>query len=210
MTIFSKPIKTVCALLCSLVLLSGCASTSDISTRYFDEDIPSAQQILLVARSAENKTRAQWEKICLSELSETDKPIVASYQVMPNLSEGYNQALTGWASQQTLLTDVLIFEISGLLLAPPQIPPGNEVSVERYNPEQPIGEPTWKISFGKKETQPTPPDRTITEVRVLTSKGKTRWEGLVTSHEANDITAIARSQCKALAPMLKRISSEIN
>lgn len=210
MTIFSKPIKNLCALLCSLVLLSGCASTSDISTRYFDEDIPSAQQILLVARSAENKTRMQWEKICLSELSETGKPIVASHQVMSNLSDGYNQALTGWASQQTLLTDVLIFEISGLLLAPPQIPPGNEVSVERYSPEQPIGESTWKFSFGQQENQTIPPERIITETRLLTSEGKTRWEGLVTSHEANDMAAIARSQCKALAPMLKRITSEIN
>jgi hypothetical protein len=203
-----------CALLTKLLtvsaasLIAACASTSQVSSRYLDAEIPAAQQILLVARAAENNMRIEWERVCLAQLKATKINLTPSYIALANWSEGTNEALLDWAAEQTIASEILIFEISGLLIAPPQIPPNNEVSVKRYHPEEPIGEPTWTFSFGAKDQKQTPPERYFTEVRLLTAEGQTRWEGLITSHEANDLSAIARSQCKSMVSTLKELNTQ--
>lgn len=191
------------ALACCLTLLA-CARTSQVSTRFMgDSPAAPATRLLLVARMPETEQRREWEQACLKRLNHGDALLVtASSSALPNWYEGGNDQLLAWAREHGNAT-VLVFELTGLLLAPFSMPPGNVVSSERFPNEDPIGDPTWTINLGRSEEKPPELPETIeTDVRLIAANGDVLWEGLTYTHEANDLAAIARSQCAAVQDTL--------
>lgn len=191
-------------LVCCLTLVS-CARTSQVSTRYAGvQPDPLPSQLLLVARMPESKQRQQWEQACLPHFQRSDSlSVTASADALPNWYEGGNARLLDWAQRHGTDTAILVFELTDLLLAPFSMPPGNVVSSERFRNENPMGEPTWQINLGGGENRPPDvPETRETEVRLIASNGDVRWEGVVLTREANDLAAIARSQCRAVQDTL--------
>lgn len=70
---------------------------------------------------------------------------------------------------------------------------------ERAIGEDDIGGSTWSFFIGRKEKEAAmPPLIHDIEFQMLTPEGKTLWNSVALTHEANDLEAIARSQCRAL------------
>lgn len=193
------------ALACCLSLMA-CARTSQVSTRFMgatEAEPPAA--LLLVARMPETEQRRRWEQACMTQLYGGEAlTLIASTEALPNWYEGGNEQLLAWARDKGNAVNVLVFELTGLLLAPFSMPPGNVVSSERFPNEDPIGDPTWAINLGRSpEKPPELPETIETEVRLISGAGDVLWEGLVYTHEANDLAAIGRSQCAAVQETLE-------
>jgi hypothetical protein len=184
-----------------LLASAACAPTSSLQTRYLADNAPRADGLLLVARMPDPAQRRQWERACIDALAVPGLRIVSSHMVMPGWYEAGNDALLAQARQSGLAA-VLVAELSGLLLSPMQLPPRNQVSEERFSGPHESQPPRWQIWFGA-DTPEQPTPHRQTDVRLIAASGQTRWEGELTTHEANDLGAIANSQCRALLKTLQ-------
>lgn len=187
------------ASLLSPLLLSACASTTDFNTRYItDTPVPPATSVLLVGRTPETADREHWENACASVLDSRKLTLIRSNTTLPLWYEAGNDHLLKWATENNV-DAIIIAELTGLLLAPPQIPPQNFMQSERAIGEDDIGSSTWNLFLGRKEKQrPVPPETHEIEFQLIAKNGNTLWNGVAFTHEANDIKAIAKSQCRAL------------
>ena len=187
---------------CTLVAFAaGCASTSSVTTLY-QADGHAASSVLVAARLPDQAQRRQYEDACLPALGWKGRQLVAAHEPLPNWYAGENTALVNTA-QALGLDTILVLELSTLLLSPMQLPPRNDVSQERFS--GPVGSQPgpWQMQI-EGEAVPTPPETLSFQARLMASTGTTLWEGLVHTHEANDLQAIARSQCEALGKALQQ------
>lgn len=182
-----------------ILLLGACASTTDFDTRYItDTAVAPATSVLLVGRTPETNDREKWENACASVLDDRKFELVRSHTALPLWYEAGNDHLLNWASDNNIDT-IVIAELTGLLLAPPQMPPNNFMQNERAIGEDNIGASTWGFFIGRKEKKtPMPPETHEVEFQMITADGKTLWNSVALTHEANDLEAIAKSQCRAL------------
>lgn len=185
--------------LLSTALLSACASTTDFNTRYItDTPVAPATTVLLVGRTPETNDREKWENACASVLDNRKLELIRSNTALPLWYEAGNEHLLNWATEHNV-DAIIIAELTGLLLAPPQIPPNNFMQNERAIGEDDIGASTWSFFIGRKERKPSmPPEIHDIEFQMITPAGKTLWNSVALTHEANDLEAIAKSQCRAL------------
>lgn len=189
--------------LLGLVLVQGCASTTEINTRYLtDTAVAPAPSVLLVGRTPETDMRARWENACAEVLEGRRLTVIRSHEALPLWYEAGNDRLLNWAREHNV-DSLLIAEITGLLLAPQQLPTQSYMQSERNVGAPPVGTPTWSFWFGggNKSTQ-APTEIHEIEFQLLDRDGKTRWNGVGFTHEANELEAIARSQCQALQKSL--------
>ena len=195
-------------ILVACLTLAACARTSQVTTRFMGA-MPATppSHLLLVARMPERDQRQRWEQACLTRFHKRERAAVtASSDALPGWYEGGNDQLLNWAGNRSPDSAVLIFELTDLLLAPFSMPPGNVVSSERFRQEDPLGEPTWRINLGGAEDIPADLQEVHeTEVRLITGAGDVLWEGVVQTREANELAAIARSQCSAVLDRLSEL-----
>jgi len=189
--------------LVGLMMLQGCASTTEIKTRYLtDTAVPVAPSLLLVGRTPETDTRTLWEDACADALTGGTLSLVRSHDSLPLWYEAGNERLLKWA-RDNQVDAVLVAEITGLLLAPPQVPPQSYMQSEHNIGDNPGATPSWGFFFGRDPDQtPVPPEIREIELHLLDNTGTPLWSGVALTHEANDLDAIASSQCKALKKTL--------
>lgn len=177
----------------------GCASTTELTTRYLtDTPVEPAKRLLLVARTPETEVRERWEKTCSQIIDSSKLELIPSYTALPLWYEAGNEHILSWAKAHNV-DAILIAELTGLLLAPPQIPPQNFMQSERGMGEDTIGDATWSFFIGRKEKDaPLPSEIHEVEFQLITADEATLWNGIAATHEANELEAITTSQCKAL------------
>jgi hypothetical protein len=100
---------------------------------------------------------------------------------------------------------VLIGEIASLQLLPLQLPPDNVVSAERRpsSDASPRG-PGFQIHVAGAEQDEAMAQTQYIDFHLLRANGEALWNGLLSTDEANQVEAIARSQCKKLNTTLKK------
>jgi hypothetical protein len=187
----------------STLLLSACASTSTLVTRHLaDNNEAPVQNLLLVGRSPDAKTRQQWEKACASRLGGAGLRITGSDSLWSADLMPDTEALLAEAASRGF-DAVLIGEITPLLLAPLQMPPDNVVSEERRaSSDASPRTPGFQITLGASDTSAPPPVDQDIEFQLQRPDGSLLWNGLVRTHEANQLEAIARSQCQRVRKTL--------
>lgn len=191
-----------------LVLLSACASTTQVETRYQRTGaMPQVRSLLLVARTPETSYRETWENACHPLFTSARLAVTDSTTALPNWFESGTKSLTEWITANHL-DAILLVDITNLLLSPPQMPGQMDDPsgiLQRAPREDPIGVPTWNIFLGKKSKRPgAPPRITKAEAQLLDPVGNLLWDGFLVTHEANDLDAIATSQCKAIRKQLEQ------
>ena len=182
------------------LMLQACASTSSVSSRFQADTAVAAASMMIAARTPEQALRKRYELACHQAWAgkAASQP---SHQVIANWYEaGYQQLLEAMDTEA-----VLVIDITPVLIAPMQMPPANEISDARFGADAGPTYNTWQIG-GNKEPSAAGPDKIIeVEARLIGADGQVRWEGLVRTHEANDLQAIARSQCQALGEYLRKM-----
>ncbi len=185
------------------LLVAGCASTTQVTTRFTAEGShPPQETLLLVAHTPEGSTRETWELTCKEIFSSGSLTILLSHQELPLWYEGGKNRILDWA-QSNDVQRVLVVELTHLLIdaaAPPTA--GN-----RLNPmDQSAGEmtPTWQVGIGGELAPEDVPEALRQHgAELINADGKPLWTGIATTHEASNTVAIAKSQCTALRKTLK-------
>ncbi|MCH8543179.1 MAG: hypothetical protein LAT61_06395 [Alcanivorax sp.] len=195
-----------CSLLLAMLLTVGCASTSQVITHYPESGYVgeiAGQHILLAGRTPEGSVRTEWENACAQVLQNAGLQVTRSHQAMPQWYEPGNEALKRWAANNDA-DAILVAELTGLLLAPFQ-----QAREYRLNPDagmayDPVREEVGIITPIRdfREMRDNPELDQSIEVTLFTGSGDALWRGEVDTREANNIKAIARSQCKALVKLL--------
>ena len=88
-------------LLLAVLFLSGCASTTEVTTRTVtDTPPPPAETLLLVAQSPEGDTRETWELTCRPIFERAGLTVLLSHQEVPLWYERGRKATGGcsWPS----------------------------------------------------------------------------------------------------------------
>ena len=187
-------------ILAALTLVGGCASTTDIKTRHSDQaEKEPAQHILLAARTPEKDKRIRWEKACKGKLERSGLRITRAHKVMPDWQEPGADALTRWARKHEA-DAVLLADITGLLLDRPDFPQDDPATGE------PEIQAQWTFYPGSKAPEKEEEKSVFEEIRLewVSPDGQRHWAGIARTHEAHELGAVARSQCKALARTLTR------
>lgn len=187
-----------------LTLVAGCASTTTLVTRHSADSIEApVSKLLLIGRAAEHDTRRQWEQACAAQLERNGLQVRNSHSLWPdNLPE--NEALMQEALSRGF-DGMMIGEITSLLLLPLQMPPGNVVTDERRpSSDASPRSPGFQITLAGNEPESTPLEAQDIEFQLQRPSGKVLWNGLLRTNEANQIEAIARSQCKRLQKTLSK------
>ena len=186
-----------------LAISAGCASTSTLVTRHSagPGETP-VRNLLLVGYTPENRLRRDWELACASRFDSRQLAVTASHTLVPELPE--RDALLPLGNRRGF-DAVLTAEITALQLLPLQMPPENVVSEERRassdgSPRAPGFELTLA---GADKPIPEANEQEI-ELRLQRSNGDLLWSGLIHTREANQTSAIARSQCDRLAKALHK------
>ncbi|WP_101676219.1 hypothetical protein [Alloalcanivorax mobilis] len=183
------------ALLLAL-LLAGCASTTELVTRSVTPTPPPPPRgVLLVAQTPENDTRETWELTCRPIFQRAGLEVFLSHQELPLWDEKGRAILVDWAHQHGV-ERVLVVDLTYLIQRPPHLTEPRD-----HNPiSQGEVEPTWRIGIGGKiKEEPQPEAEQRYPVDLLSAEGRNLWNGEARTHEANDQSAIAKSQCRALA-----------
>lgn len=194
-------------LLCLVLtlLLGACANTTQVQTRYQIAAAGTAHSLLLVARTPEAHYRKTWENTCANVLASASLQVTKSMDAMPDWFDSDTKSLTDWIVKHHI-DRVLLVDITGLLLAPPQMPgmPADASGVAPRAPrEDPIGVPEWNFFIGQKsKALPALSFEHQVEAQLLNADGKMLWNAMLTTHEANDLEAIASSQCQAIKRVL--------
>lgn len=185
-----------------LAISAGCASTSTLVTRYSaGPGEPPVQKLLLVGYSSEPELRRDWELACRDQLDSEGMKVTASHALVPDLPE--RNALLQLANSRGF-DAVLFAEISALLLLPLQLPPENVVSAERRaSSDASPRAPGFELTLAGADKPVTEANEQDIELRLQRSNGDLLWSGLVHTREANQTSAIARSQCERLGRALQ-------
>lgn len=186
--------------------LAGCASTSSVMTRYASADSATAlSHLLVVARTPEQPVRARWESVCRDTF--TAGTATASHDPLPGWFDSGHQQPLQWLAATHPHGAVLIVDLTALLLPPMQMPAHNEVSRERFPGDHTQQQDTFRIEFGSSGSKDAraPEDTLTTEARLVLANGDIAWDAVISTREANDLAAIARSQCRALDKTLRRL-----
>ncbi|MGB2248536.1 MAG: hypothetical protein ACPH3N_12735 [Alcanivorax sediminis] len=195
--------RSLIAALLPALLLTGCASTTDVATRYTsDGSFPKQGQLLLVAHTPEGSVRETWELTCRDIFSSDSLTILLSHQELPLWYEGGKQRILHWA-QETGVDRILVVELTHLLIdaaEPPQ--PVNQLNAMN----QPPGSlpPTWEVGIGGDLKKADIPEALRQHgAELINAEGNPIWTGVATTHEANNMAVIAKSQCQALRKTLR-------
>ncbi|MED5239193.1 MAG: hypothetical protein VX379_06425 [Pseudomonadota bacterium] len=185
------------------LLLAGCASTTEVTTRFTSEEsFPATDRMLLVAHTPEGGVRETWELTCRDIFSSDSLTILLSHQELPLWYEGGKQRILDWA-QNTGVDRVLVVELTHLLIdaaEPPQ--PVNQLNAMNQPPGSPP--PTWEMGIGGDLKQADVPEALRQHgAELINAQGSPIWTGVATTHEANNMVAIAKSQCQALRKTLR-------
>lgn len=186
-----------------VVLTSACANTSTLVTRHQPAagEAPLAA-LLLVANTPDNDRRRAWERACAEQLP-ASLQLHYSHRLWPQgvpETETLLQHTAGLGAAALMTADV-----AGLLLLPPQMPAENVISEERRaSSDASPRSPGFQITLaGAAPEQDGLPDPDV-EFQLQRADGRVIWNALVRSHEANQIEAIARSQCRRVTKALGR------
>ncbi|MBM1144800.1 hypothetical protein GN155_013550 [Alcanivorax sp. ZXX171] len=188
------------ALLLTL-LLAGCASTTEITTRTVTDTPPAdAGAILLAAQSPEGDVRETWELICRPIFSRAGLTVYLAHQETPLWRD--RDALTDWAAGHGV-DRVLLVDLTRLLMSAPNLPADRDLNPLDQDTEV---QPTWRLGLdGERIERDRPGDPEQRFPAYLTDgDGKPLWHGEARTHEANDQAAIAKSQCRALRDVLRQ------
>lgn len=186
-----------------LAIGTGCASTSTLVTRHIagPEESP-VRNLLLVGYSPEDELRRDWELACADRFDSDRLQITSSHTLLPDLPE--RDVLVQLASGRGF-DAVLTAEISALLLLPLQMPPENVVSEERRaSSDASPRTPGFELTLAGADKPVAEANEQDVEVRLQRSNGDLLWSGLIHTREANQTSAIARSQCDRLAKALAK------
>lgn len=179
------------------LVLSGCASTTQVITRTTTVEPQSpAHFLLLAAQTPEDSLRETWELACRPVFKRRGLRVALSHQEVPLWQTEGRQALLRWA-QEHGADRVLIVNLTQLILLPPQMPERHELNPLNQGHDF---KPTFRIPLGEGSYREKPLPSGVQEfpVDLLTAEGRNLWHGLVRTNEANDGAAIAQSQCTAL------------
>lgn len=195
--------RALIATLLPTLLLTGCASTTDVTTRFTNEQAyPRQDQLLLVAHTPEGGVRETWELTCRDIFSSNSLTVLLSHQELPLWYEGGKQRILSWA-QETGVDRILVVELTHLLIdaaEPPQ--PVNQLNAMNQPPGSPP--PTWEVGIGGDLKKADIPEALRQHgAELIDAEGTPIWTGIATTHEANNMTAIAKSQCQALRNTLR-------
>ena len=141
--------RSLLSVLLPAVLLSGCASTTDVATRYTsDKTYAAIDTLLLVARTPEGNIRETWELTCKEIFSGNSLTILLSHQEIPLWYEGGKDRILDWAQKQGV-DRILMVELTHLLIDAAQPPqPGNQLNPMDVNNND--IQPTWQVGIGGK------------------------------------------------------------
>ncbi|MEE2869629.1 MAG: hypothetical protein VYE17_03790 [Pseudomonadota bacterium] len=195
--------RSLLSVLLPAVLLSGCASTTDVATRYTsDKTYAATDTLLLVARTPEGNIRETWELTCKEIFSGNSLTILLSHQEIPLWYEGGKDRILDWAQKQGV-DRILMVELTHLLIDAAQPPqPGNQLNPMDVNNNN--IQPTWQVGIGGKLEKEEIPDALRQHgAELISGQGKPIWTGIATTHEASNTVAIAKSQCQALRKTLR-------
>jgi hypothetical protein len=198
------PVKTrLIAVTTMLAISAGCASTSTLVTRHSagPGEAP-VRNLLLVGYSTEPDLRRDWELACAKSFGSTQLKITASHTLLPDLPE--RDVLLQLGSGRGF-DAVLTAEISALQLLPLQMPPENVVSEERRaSSDASPRTPGFELTLAGADKPIAEANEQDVELRLQRSNGELLWSGLIHTREANQTSAIARSQCDRLAKALHK------
>jgi hypothetical protein len=186
-------------IIAALALLSGCASTTDITTRHSpDVEFQPADHVLLAARTPEKRKRVHWEKACRATLERAGLQITPAHTVLPGWQEPGADALQNWI-QGNDADAVLLADITGILLDRPELPDQDPAT----------GEPEVRAQWtfypgGDAPEKPEDRESVDQQIRVqwIAPDGQRYWAGTARTHEAHELGAVATSQCRALGKTL--------
>lgn len=188
------------ALLLTL-LLAGCASTTEVTTRTVTDAPPAdAGAILLAAQSPEGEVRETWELTCRPVFARAGLSVHLAHQETPLWRD--RDALTRWASEHGVKR-VLLVDLTGLVMSAPNLPADRDLNPLGQDTEV---QPTWRLGLdGERIEREQPADTEQRFPAYLTDgTGKSLWYGEGRTNEANDQAAIALSQCRALRDTLRQ------
>ena len=98
------------------LLVAGCASTTQVTTRFTAEGSHPAQEtLLLVAHTPEGGTRETWELTCKEIFSSSSLTILLSHQELPLWYEGGKNRILDWA-QSNDVHRILVVELTHQVL----------------------------------------------------------------------------------------------
>lgn len=181
-------------LLFPLLALAACASTTEIQTRHqAPGDAVPVTHLLLVARTPEQDARRHWENECAETLGNKGLTLTRSHKVLPGWFEAGTDALEQWARDRGA-DAILLGELTRLVLSPPNLP-------REGAPGEPDMEAQWTLTLedGKVKGAEQPAEaRQEVDFQLIAPTGQRLWAGTARTHEANELTAIADSQCRAL------------
>lgn len=186
-----------------LAITTGCASTSTLVTRHSagPGEMP-VRNLLLVGYSNEPDLRRDWELACTSSFDSNRLKITASHTLLPDLPE--RDVLLQLASGRGF-DAVLTAEISALQLLPLQMPPENVVTEERRaSSDASPRTPGFELTLAGADRPIPEASEQDVELRLQRSNSDLLWSGLIHTREANQTSAIARSQCDRLAKALEK------
>ncbi len=184
-----------------LAICTGCASTSTLVTRHVagPGETP-VRNLLLVGYSPDADLRRDWELGCAGRFDNNRLQITSSHTLIPELPE--RDALLQLANSRGF-DAVIVAEISALLLLPLQMPAENVVSQERRASSDASPRSTgFELTLAGVDKPVAEANEQDIELRLQRSNGDLLWSGLIHTREANQTSAIARSQCQRLAKAL--------
>lgn len=189
------PFRTACVLFL-LACVAGCAQTTDIHLRFQQPATQPTTSLLIAANTNDPMLRSKWEDACKHVFNTHQLTLVESHNVLPDWHSSDPSALLHWANGHEIST-LLVANINMLLMQPtnfenPQSGPGL--------PSGPIDTPTWQFTLqGEKiDNNNSSSNKQHIHVQLLAASGKVYLDALLVTHEANNIEAIAASQCRAL------------
>lgn len=190
----------------SALMIAGCTSTTRLSTHYINNDItPAGKRLLIAARSPEPGVYRQWETACGDVLGKAGFELQYSHRVLPDWTEKGQAALLNWAT--TNHSDlILMVDLAALQLLPLQTDPDG-MRTEGSRLSGPHDERGTQITLDKtyQEARKAGPVNQNIQPELLRADGKPLWSGIAETHEANEVSTIARSQCRALAKRFSRL-----
>ncbi|HEX5678297.1 MAG TPA: hypothetical protein VFX91_10025 [Alcanivorax sp.] len=192
------------ALLLAVLFLSGCASTTEVTTRTVtDTPPPPAQTLLLVAQTPEGETRETWELVCRPIFERAGLTVLLSHQEVPLWYERGRKALVDWAADHPV-DRILMVDLTRLLISGPHMRDRRELNPINQDNEV---RPTWRVGLDGERIKDAPPAdvEQAFPADLLTGDGANIWHGVARTHEANDQAAIAKSQCLALRDTLQQM-----
>ena len=142
------------ALLLAVLFLSGCASTTEVTTRTVtDTPPPPAETLLLVAQSPEGDTRETWELTCRPIFERAGLTVLLSHQEVPLWYERGRKALVEWAGDHPV-DRILLVDLTRLLMSAPHMRDRQELNPINQDNEV---RPTWRVGLDGERLTDAPP-----------------------------------------------------